>query len=200
MPTSPQNRENFGQKLRFVLPVLRWAPKYQKQWLRSDFVAGLTLAAYAIPVSLAYASLAGLPGETGLYCCLLGGMAYAAFGTSRHMAVGPTSAISILIGASLGSMVDDTGRQIQLAMATAVLVAVIGFLAWVFRPGNTVNFISETVLSGFRVGAGLVIISTQLPKLFGVRTGGSNFFKCLVELATHLGQTNLPSLAIGAGH
>ena len=178
MPTSPQNRENFGQKLRFVLPVLRWAPKYQKQWLRSDFVAGLTLAAYAIPVSLAYA----------------------AFSTSRHMAVGPTSAISILIGASLGSMVDDTGRQIQLAMATAVLVAVIGFLAWVFRPGNTVNFISETVLSGFRVGAGLVIISTQLPKLFGVRTGGSNFFKCLVELATHLGQTNLPSLAIGAGH
>jgi MFS superfamily sulfate permease-like transporter len=66
---------------------------------------------------------------------------------------------------------------------------VIGFLAWVFRLGNTVNFISETVLSGFRVGAGLVIISTQLPKLFGMRTGGSNFFKCLVELAPHLGQT-----------
>jgi len=78
------------------------------------------------------------------------------------------------IGASLGSMVDDTGRQIQLAMATAVLVAVIGFLAWVFRLGNTVNFISETVLSGFRVGAGLVIISTQLPKLFGLSARPSN--------------------------
>jgi high affinity sulfate transporter 1 len=183
-----------------ALPVLHWGPKYQKQWLRLDFVAGLTLAAYAIPVSLAYASLAGLPGEAGLYCYLLGGVVYAVFGTSRQMAVGPTSAISILVGASLGSMVPgDTGRQMQLAMATAVLVAVIGVIAWLFRLGNAVNFISETVLSGFKVGAGLVIISTQLPKLFGVRTGGSNFFSRIVQLAEHLGQTNLPTLAIGAG-
>ncbi len=198
--TSLQHTQTLGQRLRFALPVLYWVPKYQKQWLRLDFVAGLTLAAYAIPVSLAYASLAGLPGEAGLYCYLLGGVVYAVFGTSRQMAVGPTSAISILVGASLGSMVSgDTGRQMQLAMATAVLVAVIGVLAWLFRLGNAVNFISETVLSGFKVGAGLVIISTQLPKLFGVRTGGSNFFSRIVQLAGHLGQTNLPTLAIGVG-
>jgi len=200
MPASLPNTQNLGQRLSSALPVLHWAPQYQMQWLRFDFVAGLTLAAYAIPVSLAYTSLAGLPGEAGLYSCLLGGVAYAAFGTSRHMAVGPTSAISILIGASLGSMASgDTGRPIQLAMATAVLVAVIGVLAWLFRLGNIVNFISETVLSGFKVGAGLVIISTQLPKLFGVRTGGSNFFNRVAQLATHLGQTNLPTLAIGVG-
>ena len=197
---SVQNTQTLGQRLRLALPVLHWGPKYQKQWLRLDFVAGLTLAAYAIPVSLAYASLAGLPGEAGLYCYLLGGVVYAVFGTSRQMAVGPTSAISILVGASLGSMVPgDTGRQMQLAMATAVLVAVIGVIAWLFRLGNAVNFISETVLSGFKVGAGLVIISTQLPKLFGVRTGGSNFFSRILQLAEHLGQTNLPTLAIGAG-
>jgi high affinity sulfate transporter 1 len=200
MPTPLQATRNLGQRLRLALPVLDWAPRYQKQWLRLDFVGGLTLAAYAIPVSLAYASLAGLPGEAGLYCYLLGGLAYAAFGTSRQMAVGPTSAISILIGASLGSMAaGNTGRQMQLAMATAVLVAVIGVLAWLFRLGNVVNFISETVLSGFKVGAGLVIISTQLPKLFGLRTGGSNFFSRIVQLAGHLKETNLPTLAIGTG-
>jgi MFS superfamily sulfate permease-like transporter len=200
MLTSLQNTENLSQRLRSALPVLDWAPQYQMQWLRLDFVAGLTLAAYAIPVSLAYASLAGLPGETGLYCYLLGGVVYAAFGTSRQMAVGPTSAISILMGASLGSMASsDTDREMQLAMATAVLVSVIGVLAWLFRLGNVVNFISETVLSGFKVGAGLVIISTQLPKLFGVRTGGSNFFNRIVQLVTHLGQTHLPTLAIGVG-
>jgi MFS superfamily sulfate permease-like transporter len=182
-----QNTQNLGQRLRSALPILQWAPDYQKQWLPLDFVAGLTLAAYAIPVSLAYASLAGLPGESGLYCYLLGGVVYVAFGTSRQMSVGPTSAISILMGASLGGMVSgDTGRQIQLAMATAVLVAIIGAIAWLFRLGNIVNFISETVLSGFKVGAGLVIISTQLPKLFGVRTGGSNFFSRVVQVAAHL--------------
>ena len=200
MLPSPQKALNLGQRLRSALPVLQWAPQYQKQWLRLDFVAGLTLAAYAIPVSLAYASLAGLPGEAGLYCYLLGGVAYAAFGTSRQMAVGPTSAISILVGASLGSIASgDTGRQVQLAMATAVLVAVISVLAWLFRAGNIINFISETVLSGFKVGAGLVIISTQLPKLFGLSTGGSNFFSRIWHLAQHLGQTNLPSLGVGAG-
>jgi sulfate permease, SulP family len=200
MPGQPQNIQNLGQRLRLALPILRWAPQYQKQWLRLDFVAGLTLAAYAIPVSLAYFSLAGLPGEAGLYCYLLGGLAYAAFGTSRHMAVGPTSAISILMGASLGSMVSgDLSRQTQLAMATAVVVAGIAVLAWLFSLGNVVNFISETVLSGFKVGAGLVIISTQLPKLLGVKTGGGNFFTRIVQVAQHLGETNLPTLAVGIG-
>ena len=200
MPGQLQNTQNLGQRLRSALPILHWAPQYQKQWLRPDFVAGLTLAAYAIPVSLAYASLAGLPGEAGLYCYLLGGLAYAAFGTSRQMAVGPTSAISILMGASLGSMVSgDLSRQTQLAMATAVVVAGIAVLAWLFSLGNVVNFISETVLSGFKVGAGLVIISTQLPKLLGVRTGGGNFFTRIVQVAQHLGQTNLPTLAVGTG-
>jgi len=197
---APPMLASLGQQLASALPVLHWAPQYQKQWLRLDFVSGLTLAAYAIPVSLAYASLAGLPGEAGLYGCVLGGVAYFAFGTSRKMAVGPTSGISILVGASLGGMVSgDTGRQVQLAMATAVLVAVIGALAWLFRLGNAVNFISETVLSGFKVGAGLVILSTQLPKLFGVNAGGSNFFSRVVQLVQHMGQTNLPTFAIGVG-
>ena len=195
-----RDKEAFSQRLLSALPILRWAPQYQLPWLRFDFVAGITLAAYAIPVSLAYASLAGLPREAGLYCYLLGGIVYAAFGTSRQMAVGPTSAISILIGASLGSLaLGDASRQMLLAMAASVLVAMIGILAWLFRLGNIVNFISETVLSGFKVGAGFVILSTQLPKLFGVSSAGSNFFTRIAQLVRHLGETNLPTLAVGAG-
>src|SRR4029078_7635283 len=84
-----------------LVPIFQWLPRYQRPWLRLDLIAGLTLAAYAIPVSLAYASLAGLPPQMGLYCYLLGGLGYAVFGTSRHLAIGPTSAISLLVGVSL---------------------------------------------------------------------------------------------------
>ncbi|HMK29003.1 MAG TPA: SulP family inorganic anion transporter, partial [Terriglobales bacterium] len=183
-----------------ALPIVRWLPQYDAGWLRSDFIAGLTLGAYAIPVSLAYASLAGLPSQAGLYCYLVGGLAYAAFGTSRQLAVGPTSAISILIGSSLGALAaGDAARQTHLAMAVAILAGFIGILAWTLRLGNIANFVSETVLSGFKVGAGLVIASTQLPKLFGISTGGDNFFTRILDILRHLRETNLTTLAVGLG-
>jgi hypothetical protein len=81
-----------------LFPLAQWLPRYQRSWLRHDVVAGITLAAYAIPVSLAYASLAGLPPQYGIYCYLVGGLAYALFGSSRQLAIGPTSAISMLVG------------------------------------------------------------------------------------------------------
>jgi len=187
-------------RLSSAFPIARWLPKYSASWLRPDFVAGLTLAAYAIPVSLAYASLAGVPPQAGLYSYLVGGIAYAVFGTSRQAAIGPTSAISILIGSTLGAMsVGDLGRQSELAMAVAVLTGIIGIIAWCFQLGSIANFVSETVLSGFKVGAGLVIASTQLPKLFGITSGGNNFFTRLLEIIRHLGETNLPTLAVGLG-
>jgi high affinity sulfate transporter 1 len=179
---------------------VQWLPQYQRGWLRHDFVAGLTLAAYAVPVSLAYASLAGLPSQAGLYCYLLGGIAYAVFGTSRQLAVGPTSAISILIGSVLGTLAaGDTLRQTHLAMAAAVLTGLLAILAWALRLGNIANFVSETILTGFKVGAGLVIASTQLAKLFGVSSGGNNFLTRILDLARHLKETNLPTLLVGLG-
>ena len=187
-------------RLNSVVPILQWLPQYQRGWLRHDFVAGLTLAAYAVPVSLAYASLAGLPSQAGLYCYLLGGIAYAVFGTSRQLAVGPTSAISILIGSVLGTLAaGDTLRQTHLAMAAAVLTGLLAILAWALRLGNIANFVSETILTGFKVGAGLVIASTQLPKLFGVSSGGNNFLTRILDLARHLQETNLPTLLVGLG-
>lgn len=163
-------------------------------------VAGLTLAAYAVPVSVAYASLAGLPPQAGLYCYLVGGVAYAAFGTSRQLAIGPTSAISILIGSALGTLAaGDALRQTHLAATVAILAGFIGTIAWTLGLGNIANFVSETVLSGFKIGAGLVIASTQLPKLFGFSSGGSNFFTRVIGVFRHLGDTNLATLSVGLG-
>ncbi len=196
----PEELTGWTQRLKSALPILDWLPQYQRNWLRPDMVAGMTLAAYAIPVALAYASLAGLPSQAGLYCYLLGGLAYAVFGTSRQLAIGPTSAISILIGSTVGSLAAGNAlRQSHLAMAVALLAGFIGILAWLLRLGNIVNFISETILSGFKVGAGLVIASTQLPKLFGIATGGSNFFTRILHLVRHLGETDLTTLVVGLG-
>ncbi len=181
-----------------VLPVFQWLPRYRKEWLRPDCVAGFTLAAYAVPVSLAYASLAGLPSQAGLYCYLIGGIVYALFGTSRQIAVGPTSAISILIGSAIGAMaLGGSQHQANLAMFTALLAGGIGIIAWLLKLGSVVSFVSETILSGFKVGVGLVIASTQLPKLFGMSSGGNEFFESIAGLFRHLGDVNLPSLAVG---
>src|SRR5438128_6556387 len=122
MKTKSDGERSWSKLLSSTLPIVRWLPQYQRSWLRSDMVAGLTLAAYAIPVSVAYASLAGLPPQAGLYCYLVGGIIYAAFGTSRQLAIGPTSAISILIGSALGLLSNgDVQRQMHLAMSVAVL-------------------------------------------------------------------------------
>ena len=104
------------QKLASLVPICQWLPQYKRAWLRDDFVAGATLAAYAIPVSLAYAALAGLPPQMGLYCYLVGGLGYALLGSSRHLAIGPTSAISLLLGVSL---VDLSAGDIQRQAAWA---------------------------------------------------------------------------------
>jgi high affinity sulfate transporter 1 len=183
-----------------VLPVARWLPHYQRAWLRLDVVAGITLAAYAIPVSLAYAGLAGLPPQMGLYCYLLAGLGYAIFGSSRHLAIGPTSAIALLLGVTLAGLAGgDPARQAALASLTALLVACVFALAWLLRLSVLVSFISESILTGFKAGAALVIASTQLPKLFGVSGGGDDFFERVVRLAGQLPDTNLVTLVIGLG-
>ncbi|MFM7437730.1 MAG: SulP family inorganic anion transporter [Snowella sp.] len=182
-----------------VLPILQWLPTYQKNWFRFDLVAGLTLAAYAIPVALAYSSLAGLPSQVGLYCYMLGAIAYAVFGTSKQLATGPTSAISILVGVSLATLVpNDPPRYLAMASLTAVLVAGICLLAWIFKVSQVVNFISEPILTGFKAGAALQIASTQLPKLFGVKGGGHNFFERIWDLLHHLGEIHFPTFGVGA--
>jgi high affinity sulfate transporter 1 len=181
-----------------LFPPAQWLSGYQARWLKHDAVAGMTLAAYAIPVSMAYASLAGLPPHYGIYCYLLGGLAYAVLGTSRQLAIGPTSAIAMLVGATVADMAGgDAARWAGIASLTALVVAGISVLAWLLRLSGLVSFISETILLGFKAGAALTIAMTQLPKLFGVPGGGHHFFERVWSLAGQLGQTNLTALVIG---
>ena len=183
---------------RAAFPPAQWLPAYRPQWLAKDAVAGVTLAAYGIPVSLAYASLAGLPPQYGIYGYLAGGLFYALFGSSRQLAIGPTSAISMLVGVTVAGMAaGDPGRWADIAALTALVMAGMCALAWLLRLSSLVNFISETILLGFKAGAALTIAMTQLPKLFGVKGGGESFFDRIVVLGGQLPDTNLAVLAFG---
>ena len=185
-------------KWRSFFPPAQWLASYQPKWLGPDALAGFTLAAYAIPVSLAYAALAGLPPQTGLYCYLLGGLGYALFGSSRHLAIGPTSAMSLIVGVTMAQLAQgDTDRYLSLATGATFLVAAMFVLAWLLRLSVIVNFISESILVGFKAGAAFSIAVTQLPKLLGVKGGGDDFFSRLWALGQQAGDTNLVVLAVG---
>lgn len=181
-----------------LFPPTQWLAEYRASWLRPDIIAGVTLAAYAIPVSLAYAALAGLPPQIGIYGYMLGGIGYALLGASRQLAVGPTSAISLMIAASVGTLAaGDAVRYGQIASLAAVAVAVLCLIAWLFRLSMLVRLVSDSILVGFKAGAGLTIIMTQLPSLFGVAGGGRNFFDRAVKLAGQLGDVHLIVLVFG---
>src|SRR5512136_3012275 len=183
---------------RAAFPPAQWLAAYRPRWLANDAIAGVTLAAYGIPVSLAYASLAGLPSQYGIYGYLAGGLFYALFGSSRQLAIGPTSAISMLVGVTVAGMAaGDPGRWASIAALTAIVVAAMCLLAWLLRLSSIVNFISETILLGFKAGAALTIATTQLPKLFGVKGGGEGFFQRIGTLWTQLPDTNAAVLGFG---
>ncbi|WP_425906538.1 SulP family inorganic anion transporter [Nitrobacter sp. TKz-YC02] len=181
-----------------VFPPLTWLAEYRLSWLRYDTIAGVTLAAYAIPVSLAYAGLAGLPPQVGIYGYLLGGLGYALMGSSRQLAVGPTSAISLMIASSVGALAGgDAMRFAQIASLSAFAVALLCLIAWLFKLSVLVRLVSDSILVGFKAGAGLTIIMSQLPNLFGVAGGGHNFVDRAIRLAGQIGNINPLVLAIG---
>jgi sulfate permease, SulP family len=181
-----------------ALPVLKWLPAYQSKWLRADLIAGVTLAAYLMPAGLADASLANLPPQAGLYACLFSGLVFWLFCSSRHTAITVTSAISVLVGASLGDLAGgDVSRFGALAACTALIVGLLAFIAWLAKAGVIVNFISESVLVGFKCGIALFIASTQLPKLFGFKGSHGDFWERSGYFFSHLSHTNSASLLLG---
>lgn len=196
MSESVQSDQVQGPRSPVRLP--HWAKTYQRSWLVSDLIAGVTLAAYAIPVSLAYSSLAGLPPHHGIYCYLIGGFVYAFLASSRQLAIGPTSAISMLVGATIAKLTsDDPSRWITIAALTALTTAVVFGLAWLLRLSSLANFVSETILVGFKTGAALTIAMTQIPKLFGVEGGGENFFERVWVLVWQLPQSQWTVIIFG---
>jgi SulP family sulfate permease len=195
---SPDDRPSGTARLLDIFPPSRWLAEYKSGWLPHDLIAGVTLAAYAIPVSLAYAGLAGLPPEVGVYGYLLGGLGYALFGSSRQLAIGPTSAISLMIAGTVGAMADaGSPHYAQIASLAGFAVAPLCLAAWLFRLSALVRLISDSILVGFKAGAGLTIAMTQLPSLLGVAGGGHNFFERVELLTGQLGDIHYLVLTIG---
>ena len=187
-----------GRWWRKLFPAASWLREYKGEWLRFDLAAGITLAAYLLPAGLGDASLANLPPEAGLYACLFGGLVFWIFCSSRQTSITVTSAISLLIGASLGEISGgNTARFGALAAGTALLVALIAFIGWLIKAGALVNFISESVMTGFKCGVALFLASTQLPKLFGVHGAHGSFWENSGYFLKHLNETNPASLVIG---
>ena len=179
-------------------PIAPWLNGYSAHRLRPDVIAGLSLAAFAIPESIAYASLADLPPISGLYCYLVAGIAYALFGTSRQLAVGPTSSLAIAVAASIAVLHGgDPARDVALAGGIALLVGLISLGGRYLGLANVAYFLSDTVVTGFKTGAAIYIVSTQLPKLFGIEGVTGNFFNRVAHVAVSLPHTHVPTLLVG---
>jgi SulP family sulfate permease len=179
-------------------PAFAWLASYDRRWLRGDVVAGLTVWAVLVPEALAYASIAGVSPVVGLYAAPGALILYAAFGSSRHLVVGPMSATAALSAASVAQFATTgTDRFTQLTIALAITTAIAAALAGLLRLGFLANYISEPVMKGFIVGLALTIIAGQLPKLFGVEKGSGNFFEKIWDLFTKVGNTSGLTLVIG---
>jgi high affinity sulfate transporter 1 len=182
-----------------VVPLLGWIRTYDtKTLLRPDVLAGLTVAAFSIPESMAYAGLAGLSPENGLYASMLALLVYAFFGSSRHMSVGVTSALAIMVAGTLGTLaLDNPDDYLAAAQLVAIFAGVIALVAGILKLGFVVNFISESVLIGFSTGAALYIASSQLSKLFGIEGVQGNFFERVWNVIKNISDTNGWTLALG---
>jgi high affinity sulfate transporter 1 len=181
-----------------LMPIITWLPRYQIAWLLPDLIAGVTLAAYAMPVAMAYAMMAGLSPQAGLYCYILSGGAYALFASSRHLSVGPIASISVMVASVVGTMAaGDVATYAAIAAMTAGMVASMCFIAWAMKLSSFVNFISESILLGFKAGAALSIASMQLPKLFGISVSGDGFFERLLDTLLQLGHAQGIVLVFG---
>lgn len=173
--------------------------RYGGELLRADVTAGLTAAAVVIPKALAYATIAGLPIQVGLYTAFAPLLAYALLGTSRPLSVTTTSTIAILIAGDATVAHAGPGEILTASATLSVLVGVMLIAASLLRLGFVANFISDPVLTGFKAGVGLVIVADQLPKLLGFHIHKEGFFRDLVAIASHLPATSLPTLALAAG-
>jgi sulfate permease, SulP family len=179
--------------------ILDWLFGYRKDWLRPDIIAGLITAAVVIPKAMAYATVAGLPVQAGLYTAFVPIVMYAVLGSSRVLSVSTTTTIAILTGADLALVVPDGDPAMMLrASATlALMVGVLLALACVLRLGFLATFISESVLSGFKAGIGVVIVLDQVPKLLGVHFPKGTFLQNLLALLRSLPETSAATLAVG---
>jgi SulP family sulfate permease len=182
------------------LPIARWAPSYQRQWFRSDVAAGLTVGAMLVPQAMAYALLAGLPPEVGLYASTVPVIVYALFGTSRQLAVGPVAIVSLMTAAALAPLVEEgTAGYLAAAALLALLVGAVHLVMGIGRLGFLVNLLSHSVLVGFTAAAAIIIGFSQVKHVLGISPPRTESFVETVEgVIERLGETSATTLAIGA--
>ena len=182
-----------------LLPILRWGPDYDRTNLRSDLAAGLTVGAMLVPQAMAYALLAGLPPEVGLYAATVPVIVYALFGTSRQLAVGPVAIVSLLTASALATVADESSAGYLAAAALlALMVGVVHLVLGVGRLGFLVNFLSHSVLVGFTAAAAIIIGFSQAKHLLGISTERKDHFHETVgEVVGKLSDTNGTTLALG---
>ncbi len=180
------------------LPILDWGRSYNKQALSNDLVAAVIVTIMLIPQSLAYALLAGLPPEMGLYASIVPIILYAVFGTSRALAVGPVAVVSLMTAAAVGEIAQSGTAGYAIAALTLAGLSGLFLLALgVFRLGFLANFLSHPVIAGFITASGVLIAASQLKHILGVSASGHNLLHLLESLWTHLPETNPYTLVIG---
>jgi SulP family sulfate permease len=182
-----------------LIPAAGWLPRYERPWLRADVLAGLTAAAVVIPKAMAYATIAGLPVEVGLYTALVPMAVYAVLGTSRPLSVSTTTTLGILCASALGAAVPhaEPTALVTASATLALLTGAILLLARLLRLGFVANFISEPVLTGFKAGIGLVIVLDQAPKVLGVHYDKAGWIRDVGSLFRHLPDSSPPTLLVG---
>ncbi len=183
------------------IPVLHWLPNYNKEDLSGDLIAGFTVAVMLIPQGMAYAMLAGLPPEIGLYSSILPLMVYALFGTSRQLAVGPVAMVSLLVASGIRDLGQfDVPTYIAYAVMLSMMIGLIQFAMGAFRLGFLVNFLSHPVISGFTSAAAIIIGLSQLKHLLGVNLKRSHHLhEIIIQASSRIGETKLLTFAIGLG-
>jgi SulP family sulfate permease len=184
--------------LKSYLPILDWGRRYNRQTLTSDLVAALIVTIMLIPQSLAYALLAGLPPEVGLYASVLPLVAYAIFGTSSALAVGPVAVVSLMTAAAVGRIAaEGTADYASAAVLLAALSGLMLLAMGLFRLGFVANFLSHPVISGFITASGLIIATSQLGGLLGIKAEGHAMPELLGSIWAHIGTINFYTLAVG---
>ena len=183
--TSTSEKKSLMYWVMRYVPILHWLPKYQFSWLRADVISGLTVWAVMVPESMAYAGIAGVPPLVGLYTVPIPLIAYAIFGTSRTMVIGPDSATALISAGTVGAVVathsgaTQVAEYVMITSALALIVGVIFLIVGIARMGWVANFIPSPVMQGFIQGLVWVTIIGQVPKLFGIEGSHGNFFEQL---------------------
>ena len=187
--------------LRNILPILDWLPQYRLKDLRSDTLAGLTVAVMLVPQGMAYGLLAGLPPIYGLYASILPLMLYPFFGTSRQLSVGPVALVSLLILTGVGKFAEPgTELFISMAISTALIAGLVQVGLGIFRLGFLINFLSHPVISGFTSAAAVIIGISQIKNLLGIDIPRSNLLhEVIYNTYLHAGEINWPTLVLGLG-